>query len=72
MFTDEQKELALSAVFRFKKYWETFEEEKLIKDRDAQIAEKTQDAEYFSEERLTMLKDNEEALVEAKMNPQPS
>ena len=48
--TPEQKEFALSTIYRFKTYWENFEESKLLADRDALIQERKDDAENFTEE----------------------
>jgi len=69
-FTQEQKEFALKAVYRFRKHWEEFENQKLIADRDALWAERKDDAEKFNEERVAEIKQKEETLVEQFLNPE--
>jgi len=68
-FTTEEKEFVLEAVFKFKKHWENFENDKLIEDRDALINEKNQDTDYFTEEKIASIKEKEDGLVEARLNP---
>lgn len=70
-FTKDQKAFALKAVFRFRQYWEKFEKEKLIADRDALVAEKDQDLEKFTEEVVQAWKEKEDGLVDAIINPPP-
>jgi len=49
-FTEEQKRFALNAVFKFRKYWEEFEQAQLIADRDALLKLREEDEEIFTEE----------------------
>ena len=59
----------MNAVLRFREYWEKFEKDKLIQDRDALFNDKNEDEEKFNEEKLTELKTKEDTLVEEKLNP---
>ena len=52
-FTNHQKDFALTAIYKFRKYWEEFEETKLLEDRDALVKLKEEDAEKFTEEFIT-------------------
>ena len=52
-FTAEEKDFALTAIYKFRKYWEEFEQTKLLEDRDALIKLKEGDAEKFTEEFTT-------------------
>lgn len=61
----------MKAVFRFRQYWEKFEKDKLIADRDALVAEKDQDLEKFNEEVVLSWKEKEDGLVDAIINPPP-
>jgi len=70
-FTEEQKKFALSTIYRFRKHWEEFELEKLKADRDAQVKDREMDVEKFTAEFIEALREKEEALVEAKINPPP-
>ena len=38
-FTEEQKLFALNAVFKYRQHWESFENTKLLQDRDALVQE---------------------------------
>lgn len=70
-FTEEQKKVALSTVYRFRKHWEEFELEKLKADRDAQVKDREMDVEKYTAEFMEALREKEEAMVEAKINPPP-
>ena len=70
-FTKKEKIFALDAVFKFKKYWEDFENTKLIADRDSLIEEKLEDEEKFTEEIVLGFKEKEDNMVENKINPPP-
>ena len=71
-FTKEEKIFALNAVFKFKKYWEDFENQKLIADRDSLIDEKLEDEDKFTEEIVLGFKEKEDNIVENKINPPPA
>jgi hypothetical protein len=70
-FTKKEKIFALEAVFKFKKYWEDFENQKLIADRDSLVEEKLQDEEKFNEEIVITFKEKEDNMVENFINPPP-
>ena len=65
----EQKEFALNATLRFREYWEKFEKDQLIKDRDALFNDKNEDDDKFNEDKLAELKTKEDTMVEEKLNP---
>jgi len=62
-FTDDQKRFVLNAVYRLRKYWEQFEEQKLIADRDALLKEKASDADEFTQEVLAAIEEQLENKV---------
>ena len=68
-FSLEQKTFALSAIHKFRTYWENFEEEKLLADRDALLDERKEDETNFSEEVVTAYKEKEETLINNYLNP---
>ena len=70
-FTQDEKDFALNAVFRYREHWEKFEVTKLTEDRDNLNKEKDDDFEQFSEEKLLDIKANEEVLVDKVMSPEP-
>ena len=70
-FTQDEKDFALNAVFRYREHWEQFEVTKLTEDRDNLNQEKDDDFEQFSEEKLLDIKANEEVLVDKVMSPEP-
>ena len=59
----------LNSIYRFRQYWEEFEQSKLIADRDALMTEKAADAEDFTEDILNEWRDKEENRVQDKVNP---
>lgn len=70
-FTKDEKLFAIKSVYKFKKYWEDFEKEKLIADRDSLVAEKLEDEDKFNEEIVQGFKEKEDNMVENKINPPP-
>ena len=70
-FTKQEKAFAIQSIYRFKKYWEDFENEKLIADRDSLVAEKVEDEDKFTEEIVNGFKEKEDNMVENKINPPP-
>lgn len=70
-FSKEEKIFAIEAIYKFKKYWEDFEHQKLIADRDALVEEKLEDEEKFSEEITLRFRENEDNMVENFINPPP-
>ena len=60
----------MNAILRFRKHWEQFEEKKLLADRDSYIAERNDDAEKFSEDKFLEIKQKEETLIDAFLNPE--
>lgn len=70
-FTKQEKVFAIQSIYRFKKYWEDFENEKLIADRDSLVAEKVEDEDKFTEEIVLGFKEKEDNMVENKINPPP-
>jgi hypothetical protein len=59
----------LTAVYKFRKHWEEFEDQKLKEDRDHWFNEKELDAEIFNEERNIEIETNQTTLVEEFLNP---
>ena len=68
VFTDEEREFALEAVCKFRDYWEQFEEAMLVQDRDSLLKNRQDDLTNFSIEKIQIIKEREEALVEAKIS----
>jgi len=52
VFTDEEKTFILETVHKYRTHWEIFENDKLVEDRDALIAQKKKDEEIITEEYL--------------------
>ena len=68
-FTLSQKNFALNAVYKYRQYWEQFEEARLLADRDALVRFKEEDTEIFTEEYLNDKEEKSAALVESFLNP---
>ena len=68
-FSQEQKRFALKAVFKFRKYWEEFEEAQLIADRDALLKLREEDEEIFTEEYQQTKDEKAAQMVENHLNP---
>ena len=59
----------MDAIYKFRKHWEEFEEQKLLADRDALIKLKEEDVEIFTEEYMLEKEEKGNALVENALNP---
>ena len=52
VFTAEERTFILETVHKYRTHWEIFENDKLVEDRDALIAQKKKDEEIINEEYL--------------------
>ena len=59
----------MDAVYRLRNVWESFEEKKLIEDRDALIEFKEEDAERFTDDTMAETQEKCDLLVETFLNP---